>query len=114
MTKRLGILDRSEVMSSVMPSLKYSCSGSLLRLTNGNTAIEGLSGKGRVEGWGGGILAEGAGRRTERYCTPTMNPPRSTMPIPARAAGRGRWARCSHHCCLPVESVEADFNPALI
>jgi len=30
-------------MSSVMPSLKYSCSGSSLKFANGNTAIDGLS-----------------------------------------------------------------------
>ena len=31
------------MMSSVMPSAKYSCSGSPLMLLNGSTAIEGLS-----------------------------------------------------------------------
>jgi len=31
-------------MSSVMPSAKYSCSGSPLMLANGKTAVEGLSG----------------------------------------------------------------------
>ena len=35
--------DRSVIRSSVKPSLKYSCSGSRLRLSNGSTAIEGLS-----------------------------------------------------------------------
>src|SRR5262249_37645940 len=39
--------DRSVMMSSVMPSAKYSCSGSPLILTKGNTAIEDLTG---VEG----------------------------------------------------------------
>ena len=32
------------MISSTMPSAKYSCSGSPLRLANGNTAIDGLSG----------------------------------------------------------------------
>ena len=32
------------IISSVSPSLKYSCSGSPLRLLKGSTAIEGLSG----------------------------------------------------------------------
>src|SRR6516164_10866729 len=32
--------DRSVVTSSVMPSAKYCCSGSLLRLANGNTTID--------------------------------------------------------------------------
>jgi hypothetical protein len=32
-------------MSSTMPSTKYSCSGSPLMFWNGNTAMEGLSGR---------------------------------------------------------------------
>ena len=35
-----AIRDRSVVRSSVMPSAKYSCSGSLLRLLNGSTTID--------------------------------------------------------------------------
>ena len=35
------------MMSSEIPSAKYSCSGSPLMLVNGNTAIEGLSGSAR-------------------------------------------------------------------
>src|SRR3990172_8698232 len=41
MTKRLAIFERAGMMSSVIPSLKYSCSGSPLMLTNGRTASEG-------------------------------------------------------------------------
>src|SRR4051812_6766296 len=37
--------DNSVMMSSVMPSVKYSCSGSSLMLWKGSTAIDGLSGK---------------------------------------------------------------------
>ena len=44
MTKSDGNRVSSVMMSSVMPSEKYSCSGSALRLVNGRTAIEGLSG----------------------------------------------------------------------
>src|SRR6516225_3002994 len=33
------------MMSSAMPSAKYSCSGSPLMFWNGSTAIDGLSGK---------------------------------------------------------------------
>ena len=40
------ILDRSVIRSSVRPSAKYSSSGSLLRLSNGRTAMEGRSGSG--------------------------------------------------------------------
>src|SRR5689334_21924848 len=46
MTKRLEVLERSPVSTSVSPSLKYSWSGSLLMFTNGSTTSEGLSGNG--------------------------------------------------------------------
>ena len=39
-------LDNAVMMSSTMPSAKYSCSGSPLKFWNGSTAIEGRSGKG--------------------------------------------------------------------
>src|SRR6516162_707553 len=38
------------MISSTIPSAKYSCSGSPLRLAKGNTAIDGLSGSGSVGG----------------------------------------------------------------
>jgi hypothetical protein len=38
--------DNAVMISSTMPSVKYSCSGSPLMFWNGNTAIEGLSGNG--------------------------------------------------------------------
>src|SRR6266852_2544259 len=51
MTNNPETLDRSVMMSSVMPSLKYSCSRSRLKLANGRTTIEGRSGKeGATEG----------------------------------------------------------------
>ena len=40
--------DSSVMMSSAMPSEKYSCSGSPLMLLNASTAIEGLSGSGKA------------------------------------------------------------------
>jgi hypothetical protein len=40
--------DSSVMMSSVIPSAKYSCSGSPLTLAKAGTAIEGLSGRVRV------------------------------------------------------------------
>src|SRR5215831_9644011 len=43
-----GLLLQSKIMmSSDMPSAKYSCSGSPLILTNGSTAMEGRSGAAR-------------------------------------------------------------------
>ena len=44
MTNSPESLESSVMRSSVIPSLKYSCSGSPLMLTNGSTAMEGLSG----------------------------------------------------------------------
>jgi len=40
--------DSAVMISSTMPSTKYSCSGSPLILANGNTAIDGLSGSGKT------------------------------------------------------------------
>src|SRR5439155_23361152 len=42
------ILESAVVISSTMPSAKYSCSGSPDMFWNGSTAIEGLSGSGSV------------------------------------------------------------------
>jgi hypothetical protein len=39
-TSTPAIRDRSVVTSSVIPSAKYCCSGSLLKLVNGNTTID--------------------------------------------------------------------------
>jgi hypothetical protein len=46
--------DNAVMMSSTIPSAKYSCSGSPLMLENGSTAIEGLS-----EGNGGFLGSDG-------------------------------------------------------
>ena len=46
----LGNRDSAVMMSSTMPSAKYSCSGSPLMFLNGSTAMEGLSGS--VEDFG--------------------------------------------------------------
>jgi hypothetical protein len=42
--------DRPVIMSSTMPSAKYSCSGSALMFWNGSTAIDGLSGTAGADG----------------------------------------------------------------
>ena len=42
-TVRPDNLERSVIKTSVTPSAKYSCSGSLLKLVKGRTAMEGLS-----------------------------------------------------------------------
>jgi hypothetical protein len=45
MTKREEVPERAVVRSSVIPSAKYSCSGSPLMFAKGNTTIEGRSGR---------------------------------------------------------------------
>ena len=45
-TKNQRSFDSAVMMSSLMPSEKYSCSGSPLMLVNGSTAIAGRSGSG--------------------------------------------------------------------
>ena len=42
--------DSAVMISSTMPSPKYSCSGSPLMFWNGRTAIDGLSGNGSTVG----------------------------------------------------------------
>ena len=44
MTNRPETFERSVIRSSVMPSAKYSCSGSPLMFWNGRTAMDGFSG----------------------------------------------------------------------
>src|SRR5438094_463025 len=46
MTKSQRMRESAVMISSTIPSTKYSCSGSPLMLAKGNTAIEGLSGSG--------------------------------------------------------------------
>src|SRR5439155_11841712 len=46
MTKSQRIRESAVMISSTMPSAKYSCSGSPLILAKGSTAIDGLSGSG--------------------------------------------------------------------
>src|SRR5215831_4293003 len=48
-TNSQRIRDSAVVMSSTMPSAKYSCSGSPLRFWNGRTAMDGLSGSAGFE-----------------------------------------------------------------
>ena len=43
--------ERAGMMSSVIPSAKYSCSGSPLIFWKGRTAIDGLSGSGNAGRW---------------------------------------------------------------
>ena len=60
-TNRVRKRDNSVMMSSVMPSLKYCCSGWPLMLVNGSTAIEGFVAGGASRSAAGPALS-GAGR----------------------------------------------------
>src|SRR5262245_22471283 len=100
MTKRLEILERSPVRTSVRPSLKYSCSGSLLMLTKGNTTIDGLSGNGSATGaasglsaesWGLGIRSWGLGIGRKRDLTAMIVATMSTR-VAIAAIVQERWA----------------------
>ena len=53
MTKSQRMRDSAVMISSTMPSAKYSCSGSPLILAKGSTAIDGLSGSGSAGGLAG-------------------------------------------------------------
>src|SRR5437899_6218476 len=72
MTKSQRMRDSAVMISSTMPSAKYSCSGSPLILANGSTAIDGLSGSARAGGSAAPTRTEGA------------------LPSPARGRSRGR------------------------
>jgi hypothetical protein len=63
MTKSQRIRDSAVMISSTMPSAKYSCSGSPLIFVNGSTAIDGLSGSGSADGADAdGLLAAATSR----------------------------------------------------
>src|SRR2546425_12831539 len=96
MTNKLESLERSPVSTSVRPSLKYSCSGSLLRFTNGSTTMEGLSGNASAEvcsegATAGGIVGAtpcgcpGAGEE-EKCLMATIPAPTSSTITPTRPA----------------------------
>jgi hypothetical protein len=67
MTKNQRIRDSAVMISSTMPSAKYSCSGSPLMFWNGSTAIEGLSGNGKAA-TGRGADAPACTRYTRIAC----------------------------------------------
>ena len=68
------------MISSTMPSTKYSCSGSPLMFWNGSTAIDGLSGSGSA----GAALIVRAGRRFARTDAIDPHRPRDVLDAAAR------------------------------
>ena len=79
------------MISSTMPSAKYSCSGSPLILANGSTAIDGLSGRGAPE----------------RACV-DRRPPRRPYAQSETRTGRAMFLSC----CSPMSSKARSSLPA--
>jgi len=72
--------DSSVMMSSTMPSAKYSCAGSSLRLVKGRTAIDGLSGRGGRVSTGAAERGVSADRCSSCTAPTKRNPlPRSVL-----------------------------------
>src|SRR6202790_2551508 len=88
--------DSAVMISSTMPSAKYSCSGSPDMFWNGRTAIDGLSGSGSVGGssaptlpspaCGGGEFGEAPSPASEGGLGKRCAPP---TPSPACGGGLG-------------------------
>ena len=87
MTKNQRSFDSAVMMSSLMPSEKYSCSGSPLMLVNGSTAMAGRSGSGNTEG--AALLASGPAEASLRSASSTA--PTNRTPLRATV----RISRCS-------------------
>jgi hypothetical protein len=85
MTKSPPMRESAVMISSTIPSAKYSCSGSPLKLTKGRTAIEGLS-RTASAGLGGlavtGLASTGGAGSCSSRTTPTKRMPlRGTVRI---------------------------------
>src|SRR3954451_744038 len=89
----LGMRDRSVVKSSVIPSAKYCCSGSLLRLLKGSTTIDrrgaaDAAGTAALSSVGAVAVADGAFSNGHSHHRPVAT---TSTPVSATAAMlRGR------------------------
>src|SRR5260221_438575 len=85
-TRNQRSFDSAVMMSSLMPSEKYSCSGSPLMLLKGSTAMAGRSGSGKGSGDGSSISAgNGSAASTGSPSGPFQHPAahkRQANPIP--------------------------------
>src|SRR4029077_7349353 len=81
MTKSQRMRDSAVMISSTMPSAKYSCSGSPLILAKGSTAIDGLSG-------GGSRGGPAAPPPRPRAASPGPPPPPAGPSSPPGGGGR--------------------------
>ena len=87
-----GIRDRSVVRFPVIPSAKYCCSGSLLKLAKGSTTIDGAQ---RLPPAPAAIASRSAGRAVEACAARQA---RSSGPDPPPTSRRER--RPASYCCL--------------
>src|SRR6266436_4378153 len=102
----------SVVKSSVIPSAKYSCSASLLRLLNGRTTIDSRGAEyGCDAGWAAGVAvsrcAFGASCRAD-HCHQAL-PARATSSNPATAGPRTR-ERIAGHLVLVAAADAQPFD----
>src|SRR6516164_3935467 len=115
MTKSQRMRESAVVISSTMPSAKYSCSGSPLMFWNGNTAIEGLSGSssGRGESSFGPIAGMVRSRtryaRTGRGIFFTSCSPRSSN---VQSSLSRTWSRTTRLIQIPPGSASASSRAA--
>src|SRR6516162_7896350 len=100
-----AIRDRSVVRSSVIPSARYCCSGSLLRLANGSTTIDnrGAAGCSTTDGTGSvlsfseptavvGMGEDLVAGHSHQAMTPMTSAPAATAAIARRVVLRRRAA----------------------
>src|SRR5216683_1332359 len=87
MTKSQRMRERAVMISSTMPSAKYSCSGSPLMLAKGSTAIDGLSGSDSAGGSAARTRAPPGQARGLRL-TPRASLPRDPRVKPGEGRAR--------------------------
>ena len=106
------------IISSTMPSAKYSCSGSPLMFAKGSTAIDGLSGSGSgvCSATAAGGAAAGASMRmrwarTGRAMFLTCCSPRSSN---AKASLSRTWSRTTRLTQMPPGSARVSRRAAML
>jgi len=115
MTKNQCQRDNAVMMSSAIPSAKYSCSGSPDMLANGSTAIEGRSGSGNASPWTGAAFCWGfngsgqLGANVPGTCTDESGFPFQCTDEPTAVSGGLSFASISaatqHVCGLTTGGI---------
>ncbi len=110
MTNISGIMDNAVMMFSLIPSARYSWSGSLLILTKGSTAMEGFSGSGKAISSSEAISKAGTGCCFVK-CR-FANIPATTRSIP-RTIKTAHCPRCVRYFPSPIV-LPLDFGSSKI